>query len=110
MVKWFARLRGAHKGAGLVEYGILVGLIAVLAIGSVTFLGQTTRDTFETVSTTPSSSITPTPALGEVEEWSFVYTLDQATIDGGIEFYMFVLATGANTNGSLDNLNITYTP
>jgi pilus assembly protein Flp/PilA len=45
------------KGAALIEYGILVGLIAVLAIVAVTRLGGTTKDTFRFVSDTLSSSI-----------------------------------------------------
>ncbi len=45
------KLMNAVKGAALVEYGILVGLIAVLAIGAVLTLGQEVQDTFSTVST-----------------------------------------------------------
>lgn len=45
------------KGAALVEYGMLVGLIAVLAIFSVQTLGGTTKDVFNTVSDTLSTQI-----------------------------------------------------
>lgn len=45
------KLMNAVKGAALVEYGILVGLIAVLAIGAVLSLGETIQDTFSTVTT-----------------------------------------------------------
>jgi pilus assembly protein Flp/PilA len=45
------------KGAALVEYGILVGLIAVLAIVAVLTLGSTVRDTFNQVSDTLSTSL-----------------------------------------------------
>lgn len=45
------------KGAALVEYGILVGLIAVLAIVAVLSLGSTVRDTFNQVSDTLSISL-----------------------------------------------------
>jgi len=45
------------KGAALVEYGILVGLIAVLAIGAVLALGGEIRDTFEGVASQLSSSL-----------------------------------------------------
>ena len=48
----------AVKGAALVEYGILVGLIAVLAISAVLTLGQEIRGTFDTVNSTLSSSMT----------------------------------------------------
>lgn len=39
------RLR-AKKGAALIEYGILVGLIAVLAISAVTSLGKNVKTVF----------------------------------------------------------------
>lgn len=45
------------KGAALVEYGILVGLIAVLAIGAVLALGEEVQDTFNTVTTTLDSNL-----------------------------------------------------
>jgi len=45
------------KGAALVEYGILVGLIAVLAIGAVLALGEEIQSTFQTVDTTLSSNV-----------------------------------------------------
>jgi pilus assembly protein Flp/PilA len=47
----------AVKGAALVEYGILVGLIAVLAIGAVLALGTEINETFVTVSSTLSTNI-----------------------------------------------------
>lgn len=51
------KLMNSVKGAALVEYGILVGLIAVLAIGAVLLLGQEIRGTFDTVTTTLSSNL-----------------------------------------------------
>lgn len=50
-------LIATSKGAALVEYGILVGLIAVLAIFAVLNLGETVRDTFTQVSSTLSANI-----------------------------------------------------
>jgi Flp pilus assembly pilin Flp len=44
IVKRFARLAG-EAGASLVEYTLLVALIAAVAIGAVTFLGTSARDT-----------------------------------------------------------------
>lgn len=35
----FNRLRRDETGASLVEYGLLVGLIAVVAIGAITLIG-----------------------------------------------------------------------
>lgn len=51
------RLKKPTQGASLVEYGITVGLISVLAIGAVSQLGQETRDTFRQVETTLASNI-----------------------------------------------------
>ena len=43
----FETLRASsERGAAAVEYGLLVGLIAVVIIGAVTFLGEGVRDTF----------------------------------------------------------------
>jgi len=50
-------LVATSKGAALVEYGILVGLIAVLAIVAVLNLGGTVRDTFTTVASELSESL-----------------------------------------------------
>lgn len=43
------RLRASRKGAGLVEYGVVVGLVSVLAIGSVLSLGERVESTYCTV-------------------------------------------------------------
>jgi len=51
------KLMNSVKGAALVEYGILVGLIAVLAIGAVLALGEEIQSTFQTVDTTLSSNV-----------------------------------------------------
>lgn len=45
------------KGAALVEYGILVGLIAVLAISAVLALGEQVETTFTAVSNELASSL-----------------------------------------------------
>lgn len=51
------KLVNSVKGAALVEYGILVGLIAVLAIGAVLALGEEIQATFETVESTLSDNL-----------------------------------------------------
>ena len=51
------KLMNAVKGAALVDYGILVGLIAVLAIGAVLALGEQIQDTFSTVENTLESKM-----------------------------------------------------
>lgn len=43
------KLQANHRGAGLVEYGLLVGLISVLAIGAVLATGEEIDETFITV-------------------------------------------------------------
>ena len=43
---FFARVDREDRGATMVEYGIMVALIAVIAIAAVTFLGRETCTTF----------------------------------------------------------------
>lgn len=57
MTSIIQKMRSTYKGAALVEYGILVGLIAVLAIGSVLALGEEIESTFDTVQSTLSSNL-----------------------------------------------------
>jgi pilus assembly protein Flp/PilA len=38
-----------EDGAALVEYGMLVGLIALVCIGAVTLLGEKIRDVFDAI-------------------------------------------------------------
>ena len=45
-----ARFADSERGASLVEYALLVALIAVVVIGAVTLLGTTASDTFSDVS------------------------------------------------------------
>lgn len=54
------KFMNAVKGAALVEYGILVGLIAVLAIGAVMALGGQIQETFQKVSSELSTSLNST--------------------------------------------------
>jgi pilus assembly protein Flp/PilA len=44
-----ARLRGDEEGAALVEYGMLVGLIAVICVLAVTTLGQEVSQAFSAI-------------------------------------------------------------
>jgi pilus assembly protein Flp/PilA len=43
------RLEREEKGATAVEYGLMVGFIAVVIIGAVTFLGTQIRDLFNSI-------------------------------------------------------------
>lgn len=45
-----------ESGASLVEYGLLVGLIAVVAISAVSGLGQKVKGVFTTVNDTLTSN------------------------------------------------------
>ena len=49
MFKLINRFRRDDEGAALVEYCMLVGLIAVICIGAVTLLGQEVSDAFSTI-------------------------------------------------------------
>jgi len=45
-----ARFGRSERGAALVEYALLVALIAVVCIAAITLLGQSTSNKFSTVS------------------------------------------------------------
>lgn len=53
----FATFRTRNHGAALVEYGLLVGLIAVTAIASVSALGGKVDETFRSISSELSETI-----------------------------------------------------
>lgn len=42
-----SRRRRSERGASLVEYALLVALIAVVLVGAVTLLGETANDSFQ---------------------------------------------------------------
>ena len=47
---WLTSYTKSERGASLVEYALLVALIAVVVIGAVTLLGGTAEDKFSEVS------------------------------------------------------------
>jgi pilus assembly protein Flp/PilA len=49
MLQLINRFRRDEEGAALVEYGMLVGLIAVICIAAVTLLGQEVSDAFSAI-------------------------------------------------------------
>jgi pilus assembly protein Flp/PilA len=69
--KWIAsaaaRVRRSDIGASMVEYALLLALIAVICIGAVSFLGNSAQSKFNTVGqcvASPGSNAscpTPTP-------------------------------------------------
>jgi pilus assembly protein Flp/PilA len=60
------RLKREEKGATAVEYGLMVGLIAVVIIAAVVLLGNHLSDLFNTIASKlgGSSTTTPAPAAG----------------------------------------------
>jgi pilus assembly protein Flp/PilA len=46
---WIQTLAKTERGASLVEYALLVALIAVVVIGAITLLGGAAEDTFSGV-------------------------------------------------------------
>ncbi len=46
---WLQARVSSERGASLVEYALLVALIAVVCIGAVTFLGRETADSFSSL-------------------------------------------------------------
>ncbi|WP_448624073.1 Flp family type IVb pilin [Geodermatophilus sp. URMC 64] len=58
------RLKREEKGATAVEYGLMVGLIAVVIIAAVVILGNKLNGLFELIGTKLPSGSTPAPAAG----------------------------------------------
>ncbi len=46
---WLRARVNSERGASLVEYALLVALIAVVCIGAVTFLGRQTSQSFSNI-------------------------------------------------------------
>lgn len=46
MNKWFKNMIADEDGQGMVEYGLLVGLIAIFVIGALVFLGPKIAEMF----------------------------------------------------------------
>lgn len=52
---WLTSKVDSERGASLVEYALLVALIAVVCIGAVSFLGGAAEDNFSNVGSAVSS-------------------------------------------------------
>jgi pilus assembly protein Flp/PilA len=57
MLNLIHQLRQDEKGAALVEYGLLVGLIAIVCIAAVTILGQDISQAFSIIASDLSSAV-----------------------------------------------------
>jgi pilus assembly protein Flp/PilA len=55
MRKLINRFRHDEEGAALVEYGMLVGLIAVICVAAVTLLGQEVSTAFSVIAASLSA-------------------------------------------------------
>ncbi|MDK3255842.1 Flp family type IVb pilin [Blastococcus capsensis] len=55
------RLKREEKGATAVEYGLMVGLIAVVIIAAVTLLGEQLNGLFQSVTGSLGGTTTTTP-------------------------------------------------
>jgi pilus assembly protein Flp/PilA len=55
MRKLINRFRRDDEGAALVEYGMLVGLIAVICVAAVTLLGNEVSDAFSSIAASLSA-------------------------------------------------------
>jgi pilus assembly protein Flp/PilA len=53
---WFSSLMKDEEGASLVEYILLVALIAVVCIVAITFLGKSAKSKFEYTANTINSA------------------------------------------------------
>jgi pilus assembly protein Flp/PilA len=58
---WLVAQAKTERGASLVEYALLVALIAVVVIGAVTLIGTSARDTFDNVGDELQGTATTTP-------------------------------------------------
>ncbi|MFN8671524.1 MAG: Flp family type IVb pilin [Candidatus Sericytochromatia bacterium] len=58
-MKLLRKLLKDEKGQGMVEYGIILALIAVVVIGAVQTLGKNTNDTFTHANQTIEGHIAP---------------------------------------------------
>lgn len=66
LINWLrVRFSGNERGAALVEYALLLALIAVVCIVALTTLGGDAADKFSTVgSEIKNAGVTPTTAAG----------------------------------------------
>ena len=55
MLKWFRD----EEGQGMVEYGLIIALIAIVVIAALVLLGPKIRDIFNRVNTEVDSAMTP---------------------------------------------------
>jgi pilus assembly protein Flp/PilA len=49
MLVWFVKRMGREEGQALVEYTLIVSLIAVVCIGALTLAGQSLSDIFNSI-------------------------------------------------------------
>jgi pilus assembly protein Flp/PilA len=57
MKRWIKKLFRREEGATMVEYGLMVALVAVVCIGAVTTLGSNLNTAFTNIATAVGSAI-----------------------------------------------------
>lgn len=60
MKKWLKDMLADEEGQGMVEYGLLIGLIAVLVVGAIVFLGPRIAGWFKSLDNETASIPTGT--------------------------------------------------
>jgi len=58
LLKMFLLMKNNRKGQGMVEYGLIIGLIAIVVIAGLALLGPTLREMFVDINTKLTA---PTP-------------------------------------------------
>jgi pilus assembly protein Flp/PilA len=57
MLRFFRKLRKDENGATAIEYGLIAGLISVVIITAVTFVGSSLKGVFYYISSTLDSAL-----------------------------------------------------
>lgn len=59
MKKFMNWLKNEESGQGMVEYGLIIALIAAVVIGAIALLGPKITTLFNGIDLTPKSSVAP---------------------------------------------------
>jgi Flp pilus assembly pilin Flp len=59
-MRFLARIGNADRGATMVEYGLIVGVISLMSLSAVTLVGETTGDSFDKVTVALGDGTTST--------------------------------------------------
>jgi pilus assembly protein Flp/PilA len=59
---YFKAKMSSKKGQGMVEYGLIIGIVAVILIAALAFLGDPLRNLFSNIGAIISGSTPPAPS------------------------------------------------